>query len=192
MTFIVLQIVQLFISYSLWYWRQSWLPYTHGSPVSAQSAVVTLNMQAPQQTTIFVSIYERSIMDINNPGGYPKSMHKKWQIHKISCKNCEGLIFCDNQHTVHVIWGPDSLDQKPKNREYPYFQISLSLSLPMSIGAYNSEHYRAWDIIIIILRAFIQRKFARATNALCRQRWQYGYVTVYVSIAIYITNCQDS
>ena len=23
---------------------------------------------------------------------------------------------------------------------------------------------------------------------LCRQRWQYGYVTVYVSIAIYITN----
>ena len=33
------------------------------------------------------------------------------------------------------------------------------------------------------------RKFAKATNALCRQRWQYGYVTVYISIAIYITNC---
>ena len=32
--------------------------------------------------------------------------------------------------------------------------------------------------------------FARATNALCRQRWQYDYVTVYVSIAIYITNYQ--
>ena len=28
------------------------------------------------------------------------------------------------------------------------------------------------------------------TNALCQQRWQYGYVTVYVSIAIYITNYQ--
>jgi len=31
-----------------------------------------------------------------------------------------------------------------------------------------------------------------ATNALCRQRWQYGYGTVYVSIAVYITNCQDN
>jgi len=26
-----------------------------------------------------------------------------------------------------------------------------------------------------------------ATNALCRPRWQYGYVTLYVSIAIYTT-----
>ena len=34
--------------------------------------------------------------------------------------------------------------------------------------------------------------FARATNALCRQRWQYGYVTVYISIAIYITNYQKT
>jgi len=33
----------------------------------------------------------------------------------------------------------------------------------------------------LLLRTFIQRKFARATNALCRHRWQYGYVTVYVS-----------
>ena len=45
---------------------------------------------------------------------------------------------------------------------------------------------------LLLLRTFIQRKFARATNALRRQRWQYGYVTVYVSIAIYKTNCQDS
>jgi len=27
--------------------------------------------------------------------------------------------------------------------------------------------------LLLLLRAFIQRKFARATNALCRQRWQY-------------------
>ena len=38
--------------------------------------------------------------------------------------------------------------------------------------------------LLLLLRTFIWRKFARATNALCRQRWQYGYVTVYISIAI--------
>ena len=43
-------------------------------------------------------------------------------------------------------------------------------------------------VVVVVLRTFIWRNFARATNALCRQRWQYGYVTVYVSIAIYITN----
>jgi len=48
-------------------------------------------------------------------------------------------------------------------------------------------------LLLLLLRAFVYRKFAMATNALCRQRWQYGYVTVYVSIAIsHITNCQDS
>jgi len=26
----------------------------------------------------------------------------------------------------------------------------------------------------------------------CQQKWQYGYVTVYVSIAIYITNYQET
>jgi len=51
-------------------------------------------------------------------------------------------------------------------------------------------------IIIIIIKgiyiAQVHSKFARATNALCRQRWQYDYVTVYVSIAVNITNYQDS
>ena len=51
-------------------------------------------------------------------------------------------------------------------------------------------------IIIIIIKgiyiAQVHSKFARVTNALCRQRWQYDYVTVCVSIAIYITNYQDS
>ena len=26
----------------------------------------------------------------------------------------------------------------------------------------------------------------------CQQKWQYGYVTVYVSITIYITNYQET
>jgi len=47
-------------------------------------------------------------------------------------------------------------------------------------------HYRLIHIIIIIIIIIIKDKFARATNALCRQRWQYFYVTVYVSIAIAI------
>ena len=47
-------------------------------------------------------------------------------------------------------------------------------------------------VLLLSFRTFIQRKIATATNALCRQRWQYGYVAVYVSIAIYITNYQLS
>jgi len=46
-------------------------------------------------------------------------------------------------------------------------------------------------LLLLLSRTFIWRTFARAKNVLCRQRWQYGYIAVYVSIAIYITNCQD-
>jgi len=47
-----------------------------------------------------------------------------------------------------------------------------------------SSQLTALLLLLLLLRAFTQRKFARATNALCWQRWQYGYVTVYISIAI--------
>ena len=45
-------------------------------------------------------------------------------------------------------------------------------------------------IIIIIKDIYIAQ--VRKGHKICRQRWQYGYVTVYVSIVIYITNYQES
>ena len=49
-------------------------------------------------------------------------------------------------------------------------------------------------IIIIIKDTYTaQVRKGHKCATVCRQRWQYGYVTVYVSIAIsHITNFQDS
>ena len=54
------------------------------------------------------------------------------------------------------------------------------------IAGYISKTVQDRRIIIIIIIKGIY-------IAQVRQRWQYGYVTVYISIAIsHITNCQDS
>jgi len=54
------------------------------------------------------------------------------------------------------------------------------------------SYYLFIYLFIIIIKDIYIAQVRDGTNALCRQRWQYGYVTVNISIAIsHITSCQD-
>ena len=77
----------------------------------------------------------------------------------------------------------------------PYQRTCLSPSPPHTYRVCRARCTRAaitgrdhGIIIIIIKDIYIAQVRIRATNVLGRQRWQYGYVTVYFSIAMLLTN----